>query len=82
MPAHAHARTATGGGRPAPVPGSGSLLGLVLFEPGMGYRGSYLLRCEQLGSCYLKRTVATVQTEPLQPFGWVRILLPLPELYK
>ena len=42
-------------------------------------------RREQLGGCCgccLKRTVATVQTEPLQPFGWVRTLLPLPERYK
>ena len=30
----------------------------------------------------LKRTVATVQTEPLQLFSWVRTLLPLPERYK
>ena len=64
---------------------------------GMDYRGSYPLRhpdpnCpaqllsanrrEQLGGCYLKRTVATVQIEPLQPFGWVRTDLPLPERYK
>ena len=31
--------------------------------------------------CCLKRTVATVQTEPLQLFGWVRTIIPLAERY-
>ena len=39
-------------------------------------------RREQLGGFYLKRTVATVQTELLQPFHRVQTVLPLKERYK
>ena len=66
--------------RPMPGSGSDSLPGPVLFKPdlmGMGYNGSYPLRHPDP-----KRISATVQTKPLQPFGWVWTDLSLPERYK
>ena len=39
-------------------------------------------RRERLDGFCLKRTVATVQTEPLQPFGREQTDLPLLERYK
>jgi len=36
----------------------------------------------ETNGCNGSVTVATVQTEPLQPFGWVRTILTLPERYK
>ena len=63
----------------SPGSGSDSLPGLVLFEPGltgMGYSGSRPLHYPDLRNGWqetaanrLERSVATVQTDPLQPFG-------------
>ena len=95
MPAHARAPPlATAAPTPVPGTGSGSLPGLVLFEPGltgMGY-GVPAIRirtapptvvCKRLRR--LKRTVATVRSELLRTVatvGWVRTILPLSEHYK